>query len=171
MERLEFALTAGLVLLIVTGAALRQYRDRHPPIQPAVVYGQSRFQPPAAATPALPPRTVDPLPAAATAEAPASRPAPVAKAHGAAAAPRSLVKDHALARLNAASEARLRQVSGIGPVLAGRILEARRRRHGFARWRDLAAVPGIGEKRLADLRNSFILELQAPSLRAAPRKE
>jgi len=35
-------------------------------------------------------------------------------------------------------------VPGIGPVLAGRIVEARRTRGGFSSWSDVLAVKGIG---------------------------
>ena len=173
MERLEFALTAGLVVLIALGAGVRQFRDSRPPIQPAVVYGQSRFQSHERATPApLPPAA----PNAATHEIPLPAPSGQASASAVStapvsAAPRGLVQDEALSRLNAASEARLQQISGIGPVLAGRILETRRQRGGFSRWSDLQSVPGIGEKRFVDVRNSFTLEAQALSGLVAPQKE
>src|SRR5258705_12091087 len=35
---------------------------------------------------------------------------------------------------------------GIGPVLAGRIVEARRARGGFSSWSDVLAVKGIGPR-------------------------
>lgn len=35
---------------------------------------------------------------------------------------------------------------GIGPVLAGRIVEARRARGGFSSWGDVLAVKGIGAR-------------------------
>lgn len=50
----------------------------------------------------------------------------------------------AFVRLNAADTARLEDLPGIGPVLAGRILR-RRRRHGpFDRLEELEAIRGIG---------------------------
>lgn len=38
---------------------------------------------------------------------------------------------------------------GIGPVLAGRIVEARRARGGFFSWSDVLAVKGIGPRMVA----------------------
>jgi Helix-hairpin-helix motif len=38
---------------------------------------------------------------------------------------------------------------GIGPVLAGRIVEARRARGGFSSWSDVLAVKGIGPRMVA----------------------
>lgn len=54
--------------------------------------------------------------------------------------------------LNRAGRAELEDLPGVGPVLAGRILELRRRRGRFDRLEDLLAVPGIGPARLEDLR-------------------
>jgi len=51
--------------------------------------------------------------------------------------------------LNAASEAELARLPGIGPTLAGRIVAAR----PFARLDDLLRVPGIGPKTLSALRD------------------
>lgn len=47
-------------------------------------------------------------------------------------------------RLNAADTDRLKDLPGIGPVLAGRILRRRRRNGPFDRLEDLRAVRGIG---------------------------
>ena len=54
--------------------------------------------------------------------------------------------------LNTATAAELQTLPGIGAVLAGNIIEYRRRAGGFRSVDDLAAVPGIGPKRLAQIR-------------------
>jgi hypothetical protein len=53
--------------------------------------------------------------------------------------------------LNHGTLAELEHLPGIGPVLAGRIV-AHRTLHGFRHIDDLSLVPGIGAKRLAQLR-------------------
>lgn len=54
--------------------------------------------------------------------------------------------------LNRAARAELEALPGVGPVLAGRILDLRRRRGRFDRVDDLLEVSGIGPARLEDLR-------------------
>jgi competence ComEA-like helix-hairpin-helix protein len=54
--------------------------------------------------------------------------------------------------LNHATADDLQLVPGIGLVLANRIIEARRERGGFGSLSDLAAVRGIGPKKLEALR-------------------
>lgn len=54
--------------------------------------------------------------------------------------------------LNRASRAELEALPGVGPVLAGRILDLRRRGGRFDRVEDLLEVSGIGPARLDDLR-------------------
>lgn len=54
--------------------------------------------------------------------------------------------------LNRAGPEELEELPGVGPVLAGRILEHRRRRGPFRRVEELLEVPGIGPARLDDLR-------------------
>lgn len=55
--------------------------------------------------------------------------------------------------LNTADAAALETLPRIGPALAGRILEWREQNGRFASVDDLLAVPGIGEKLLAGLRD------------------
>ena len=54
--------------------------------------------------------------------------------------------------LNTATRMQLEALPGIGPVLAGRILEARERAGSFSELEDLLEVPGIGVKRLETIR-------------------
>jgi competence ComEA-like helix-hairpin-helix protein len=52
----------------------------------------------------------------------------------------------ALLDLNTATLAELDRLPGIGPVIAGRILEFREKRRGFRRVEELLAIPGISER-------------------------
>ncbi|GJL60388.1 MAG: hypothetical protein NPIRA03_32450 [Nitrospirales bacterium] len=54
--------------------------------------------------------------------------------------------------LNDGTLAELTHLPGIGPILAGRIVAHRTSHGAFRRIEDLALVPGIGEKRLEQLR-------------------
>ena len=54
--------------------------------------------------------------------------------------------------LNTAGMAELETLPGVGPATARKILEERARRRGFRSIRDLLGVPGIGERRFAELR-------------------
>lgn len=159
MERIEFALIVGLVLAIAAGLAFHHHRDSRPPIQPAVVYGQSRFEPyhlttPTPAASAAEPRQATGVPAPLP---PASQTAP-----GGPQAPAATpTPDPALAALNQASLERLTEITGIGPVLAERIAKAREAGGGFSTWTELNDVPGIGDKRLEEIRRFFMLETQA----------
>jgi competence protein ComEA len=53
--------------------------------------------------------------------------------------------------LSQASEAQLEQIDGIGPKLAGRIIEYRNAHGGFRSVGELRQVSGIGDKRFATL--------------------
>ena len=60
-------------------------------------------------------------------------------------------------RLNTASASELEQIPGVGPVLAGRIIEARDAVGGFKTIEDLLDVAGIGEAKLAALRDFVVV--------------
>ena len=55
--------------------------------------------------------------------------------------------------LNLATPRQLDGLPGIGPVLAGRIVEYRQRKGGFRSVSELRAVSGIGEKRYSVLKD------------------
>ena len=57
--------------------------------------------------------------------------------------------------LSSATAEQLDEVDGIGPTLAGRIVEYRDAHGGFRSLDELAEVDGIGEKRLATLREAL----------------
>lgn len=69
---------------------------------------------------------------------------------GAAAAPGA---PSAPVNLNTATEQQLETLDGVGPATAAKILDYRRTNGGFRSVDDLDAVPGIGPKRLAALRD------------------
>jgi competence ComEA-like helix-hairpin-helix protein len=97
---------------------------------------------------------------------PAERPAPAAPAAASAPGP-AAVPAGAPVDLNAASEAELDRLPGIGPVLAGRIV-AHRAAHGpFRAAEDLLAVPGIGPRLYARLAPLVIARAPVPAS-AAP---
>jgi competence protein ComEA len=54
--------------------------------------------------------------------------------------------------LNTASASKLEELPGVGPVLAERIVEFREREGRFESVEDLLDVPGIGESKLAQMR-------------------
>jgi competence protein ComEA len=71
---------------------------------------------------------------------------------GAAAAAPGAAAPAAPVDLNTATPEQLDQLDGIGPGMAGRILDYRKEHGGFGSVEELSQVPGIGEKRLAALR-------------------
>jgi competence protein ComEA len=72
--------------------------------------------------------------------------APVAAAGGTATAAAGPID------INTATAEQLDELDGIGPGMAGAILEYREEHGGFGSVEELGQVPGIGEKRLAALR-------------------
>jgi competence protein ComEA len=59
--------------------------------------------------------------------------------------------------LNTATLEQLDTLSGIGPTTAQKILDFREERGGFGSVEELGEIPGIGEKRLASLREEVTL--------------
>ena len=57
--------------------------------------------------------------------------------------------------LNAATASELEALPGVGPVLAGRIVAFRAERGPFLSVEDLLDVPGIGESKLSQMRDSI----------------
>lgn len=60
-------------------------------------------------------------------------------------------------RVNVADAAELQELPGVGPVLAQRILDHRNEHGPFVAVEDLLEVPGIGEGKLAALRDAVLL--------------
>jgi competence protein ComEA len=59
--------------------------------------------------------------------------------------------------LNTATLEQLDTLSGIGPLTAQKILDFREERGGFSSIEELGEIPGIGDKRLASLREEVTL--------------
>jgi competence protein ComEA len=94
-------------------------------------------------TPPVPPSPVSPVVAGDSARPPAAAPATAGRAIAPPTAPLDL---------NHAGIQELDALPGIGPVLAGRIVEHRRRHGRFGRAEELLAVQGIGPRLLERLR-------------------
>jgi competence protein ComEA len=59
--------------------------------------------------------------------------------------------------LNTATLEQLDTLSGVGPTTAQKILDFREERGGFGSVEELGEIPGIGDKRLATLREEVTL--------------
>ena len=60
--------------------------------------------------------------------------------------------------LNSATTSELTLLPGIGPVLAGRIVEWRERHEGFSTIAELQEVDGIGAQKLAAIQDHVYVE-------------
>ncbi|WP_447970632.1 ComEA family DNA-binding protein [Nitrospira sp. M1] len=60
--------------------------------------------------------------------------------------------------LNNATASQLETLPGIGPALAERIMEYKKKNGDFKNVQDLAKVKGIGEKKLTMLKDSITVE-------------
>lgn len=69
------------------------------------------------------------------------------------AAPQPPARDDGLVQVNRATAAELESLPGVGPVLAQRIVSYRDDNGPFSSVEDLLGVPGIGESKLAALRD------------------
>jgi competence protein ComEA len=65
--------------------------------------------------------------------------------------------------LNRATAAELQQLPGVGPVLAKRMLDHRKRHGAFVSVDDLLDVKGIGRKKMARLRPLVMVQATAPA--------
>lgn len=59
--------------------------------------------------------------------------------------------------LNMATVSQLETVKGIGPKLAGSIVEYRKSHHGFKSIDQLKDVKGVGDKKFAKIKQAFTL--------------
>lgn len=69
--------------------------------------------------------------------------------------------------LNTATMEELEQVKGIGPNLAGKIIEYRKTNGPFKRAEDIVNVPGIGPKFWEANKDRFVIET-APAKKPTP---
>jgi competence protein ComEA len=81
--------------------------------------------------------------------------APGGASAAAAAAPGAAAPPGAKVHLSTATAEQLDEIDGLGPTLAERIVEYRDAHGGFRSIEELAEVEGIGEKRLAALRDAL----------------
>jgi competence protein ComEA len=80
---------------------------------------------------------------------------PVGAAGASGSSPGAAAPPGARIHLSSATPEQLDEIDGIGPTLAGRIVEYRDAHGGFRSIDQLAQVDGIGEKRLATLRDAL----------------
>jgi len=59
--------------------------------------------------------------------------------------------------INLATHSQLQQVKGVGPVIAGRIIEYRNTHGFFASIEDIKQVKGIGEKTFLEMKDQIIV--------------
>lgn len=64
---------------------------------------------------------------------------------------------NSLISLNRASQSELEQLPGVGPALAGRMIDWRTANGGFKKKEDLLNISGIGDKLFAGIKNSVTL--------------
>jgi competence protein ComEA len=75
------------------------------------------------------------------------------------------VQKQAPVNVNTAGVSELTSLRGIGPALAGRIVEHRKEHGPFARVEDLLEVKGIGPKLLASIRDRVTVGPSSPAQR------
>ncbi|MDP3981254.1 MAG: ComEA family DNA-binding protein [Chlamydiota bacterium] len=63
------------------------------------------------------------------------------------------MKEHLKININHADEKTLIDLPGVGPVLAGRIIDYRKEGHHFLAWDDLLPVKGMGMRKIEKLRD------------------
>jgi len=97
---------------------------------------------------------------------PACPPAPAGASVPAAGAPDSSLFVGGFLELNRADSLALVALPGVGPALAGRILE-RRRREAFRNLEELLEIKGIGPKKFSQLRDLLVVR-RDPDAGTAP---
>ena len=68
------------------------------------------------------------------------------------------IEEYKKININTASLDRLTDLKGIGPVMAGRIIEYRKEHGNFENKEDIKNVKGIGEKTFEKIENRIIIE-------------
>jgi competence protein ComEA len=136
----ERRLLVGLAVILTTGALVRLVARNHPELTPGVAGAGAGVG-------------ADTTGSTGTAK---GGPRAIRSEPGDAAALDSLFADGRL-DVNAAGEVHLRMLPGIGPALAGRMVELRRSRGPFAAPEELLMVKGIGPKTLERLRPHIVV--------------
>ena len=67
------------------------------------------------------------------------------------------MQSKALVSLNRASQLELESLPGVGPTLAGRMIDWRTANGGFKKKEDLLKVSGIGQKLFASMKDKLTL--------------